>query len=384
MSTTTTAEGVEHGAKPVIATVDCDVHPHLPDGLKSLAPYLSKEWRRRLLGAAADQAWGKDVYASQFTLPKNDLYINPVGAMRRDAFPEDGSVPGSDPALMARQLLDGFEIDRAVLLGGNMLGLGALPDPDAAAAIAAAFNDWLADEWLAFDERFRGALVVGPRDPQLAAAEIERAGDRPGVVQVFLPLIDVLMGDRHYYPIYEAAARHGLPISLHPNSVDGIFHGAPTMAGGTPTYYVEWHTGLTQVFQANVISLVCHGVFERFPDLKIVVAEGGYAWLPDVMWRLDKDWEALRDEVPWVKRRPSEYILDHVRLTTQPVVEPQDRGQAKAMFEMVCAERTLLFSSDYPHWDFDNPKRSLLAFPSEMRDRVRGQSAAELYGERLL
>jgi uncharacterized protein len=386
MSPSTTAESADSTARDAgraIGLVDCDVHPHLRDGLKSLRPYISKEWQRRLLGAA-DQARGMDIYASQFTLPKNDLYINPVGAMRRDSFPEDGSVPGSDPGTMARQLLDAHEVDRAVLLGGNVFGLGALPDPDAAAVIAAAFNDWMADEWLAFDNRFRAALVVGPRDPQQAAAEIHRAGDRPGVVEIFLPLINVLMGDRHYYPIYEAAARHGLPIALHPNSVDGIFQGAPTMAGGTATYYVEWHTALTQVFQANVISLVCHGVFERFPTLKVVVTEGGFAWLPDVMWRLDKDWEGLRDEVPWVKRRPSEYILDHVRLTTQPMIEPRDRELAGAMLKMICAERTLLFSSDYPHWDFDDPLRSLASFPAEVRDRVRSQSAIELYGDRLL
>jgi uncharacterized protein len=155
------------------------------------------------------------------------------------------------------------------------------------------------------------------------------------------------------------------------------------MAGGTATYYVEWHTALSQIFQANVISLVCHGVFERFPQLRLVIAEGGFAWLPDVMWRLDKDWEALRDEVPWVKRRPSEYVVDNVRLTTQPIVEPREREHLTAMLDMVCAERTLLFSSDYPHWDFDNPLRALNALPAALRDRVRAESALELYGDRM-
>lgn len=378
----TLAEPVEQERGVALRTIDCDVHPHLPDGLKSLADYLPKAWRRRLLGGVA-LSWAKEVYASQLALPKNDIYINPVGSMRRDAFPADGAVPGSDPDLVVRQLLDGCGVDRAVLMGGNLFGLGALPDPDAAAVIATAYNDWLGEVWLDHDERFRGALIVAPQDPQLAVAEIDRMADRRGIVQIFLPLNNTLMGDRHYYPIYAAAERHGLPIALHPNSVDAIYQKAAPLAGGVPTYYVEWHAALTQIFQANVISLACHGVFERYPGLMVVVAEGGVAWLPDVMWRLDKNWEALRDEVPWVKRLPSEYIVDHVRFTTQPFLEPRKPEHLHAMLDMVAAERTLLFSSDYPHWDFDDPTRALKLLPEPMRERIRGANAVELYGDRL-
>ena len=71
--------------------------------------------------------------------------------------------------------------------------------------------------------------------------------------------------------VYEAAAEAGLPITVHPNSGEGIFRTSPSWAGGSPTYYVEWHTGLSQVFAANLVSLVCHGVFERFPGLKVVL-----------------------------------------------------------------------------------------------------------------
>jgi predicted TIM-barrel fold metal-dependent hydrolase len=385
MTTTTTTQrdrAAADGERPALHTIDCDIHPHLRDGLRTLAEYLPAQWRRRLLGGIGE-SWASEVYASQLSLPKNDIYINPVGSMRRDTFPEDGSVPGSDPDLVARQLLDGCGVDRAVLMGGNVFGLGALPDPDAAAAVATAFNTWLGEVWLDHDPRFRGALVIAPQDPELAVAEIDRAGDRSGIVQIFLPLMDVLMGERHYYPIFAAAERHGLPIALHPNSVDGIYRKAAPLAGGVPTYYVEWHAALTQVFQANVISLACHGVFERFPGLRVVIAEGGVAWLADVMWRLDKNWEALRDEVPWVKRLPSEYIVEHVRFTTQPFLEPRKPEHLRAMLDIVCAERTLLFSSDYPHWDFDDPMGALARVPEAIRERIRGANARELYGDRL-
>jgi predicted TIM-barrel fold metal-dependent hydrolase len=365
-----------------VLTVDCDVHPHMPHGLSDLVPYMPSDWQRRL-SVGHGHEWAKDVYASQFSIPKNVLYVNPVGVMRRDAVPEDGSVPCSDARFVARQLLDQYGIDRAVLIGGSILGLGGLPDPDLAAVIASAYNDWLTEHWLEVDERYRGALVVAPQDARLAAAEIERVGDRPGMVQVHLPLMNVLMSDRHYFPIYAAASERGLPISIHPNSADGIFTKAPQLAGGIFTYYIEWHTALTQIAQSNVISLACHGVFERFPALKIVVAEGGFAWLADVIWRLDKDWHSVRDEVPWLKRPPSEAIFDHVRFTTQPFLETENAEHIRAILEIVEADRTLLFSSDYPHWDFDNPARALDALPESTRKRVTGANAVELYGSRL-
>jgi predicted TIM-barrel fold metal-dependent hydrolase len=303
--------------------------------------------------------------------------------MRRDALLPESGLPGSDPATVVEDLFDRYGVTRGILMGGDILGLGALPDPDVAAAMASAYNDWLVAEWLEFDERFRAALVVAPQDPAKGAAEIERHADTPGVAAILLPLTNRLMGDRHYYPIYEAAANHGLPVSIHPNAVDAIYNTAPTLAGGVPTYYTEWHSALTQIFQANVISLVCHGVFERYPGMKVVLAEGGIAWLMDVMWRLDKDWRGLRDEIPWVKRPPSEYIVEHVRLTTQPFIEPEKKEHLGFVLDAVHAGRTLMFSSDYPHWDFDNPLRALASVPDAIRDRIQWETATELYGGRL-
>jgi uncharacterized protein len=311
------------------------------------------------------------------------LYVNQAGVLRDDARAPDGSAPGADPAFTARQLLDANEIDRAVLIGGEVLGLGAMPDPDAAAMIASAYNDWLAASWFDADERYRGYLVVGAQDPLLAAQEIRRAAEDERFVGVLLPLTNILMGQRHYYPIYEAAHEVGIPVAVHPNSGEGIYRTSPPMAGGTPTYYVEWHSGLSQVFQANVISLVVHGVFERFPDLKVIVTEGGLGWIPDVMWRLDKNVKGLRDEVPWIRRLPSEYVVDHVRFTTQPLPEPKRRHHLHVLCEIAHADRTLMFSSDYPHWDFDDPRHALTTLPAAIRQRVASQNAEETYGERL-
>jgi predicted TIM-barrel fold metal-dependent hydrolase len=362
--------------------VDCDVHPITKSGLGELRPFLSQAAQRRL-GLDERRDLTTIGHREAVSIPRNTLYVNPAGVLRDDARAPDGSAPGADPAFTARQLLDGNGIDRAVLIGGEVLGLGAMPDPDAAAMIASAYNEWLARTWFDADDRYRGYLVVGAQDPLLAAREIRRAAEDERFVGVLLPLTGILMGLRHYYPIYEAANEIGLPVAVHPNSGEGIFRTSPPMAGGTPTYYVEWHSGLSQVFQANVISLVCHGVFERFPNLKVVLTEGGLGWIPDVMWRLDKNVKGLRDEVPWVKRLPSEYIVDHVRFTTQPLPEPKRRHHLHVLCEIARADRTLMFSSDYPHWDFDDPRHALASLPPAIRQRVSSGNAVETYGDRL-
>jgi uncharacterized protein len=370
----------DRAAVPVdLQVIDCDVHPHYRDGINDLLEYLPQEWRRKV-GGGPNKSWAKQL-GVELALPQNSLYMNPNSIMRRDSIPSDGSPPASDPQQVIDQLLDTHQIDRAILLPGDVMGLGILPDPDLAAAVARANNDWMIDRWLGADERFRGSLCVAPQNPEAAAAEIDRIGGDRRLAQVFWPTTANFMGERQYYPIYEAAERNGLPVCIHPGA-EAVFLRGPGLASGSPTYYIEHHTLIPQVFASNLVSMLCQGVFERFPKLKLVLIEGGFAWLPGVLWRLDKNWRSVRDEVPWVKRPPSEYVWDRVRFTTQPLVDPP-KAELLAMCGMIHAERTLLFSSDYPHWDFDDPLTALNTLPPEMRRRIVAENALETYGDRL-
>lgn len=130
----------------------------------------------------------------------------------------------------------------------------------------------------------------------------------------------------------------------------------------------------------QLVSLVVEGVFQKFPTLKYVFVEGGVAWLPAIMWRLDKNWKALRSTTPWLTRPPSEIIRDHIMLTTQPIEEPDDINHFRQVLEMFDAEKMLMFSSDYPHWDGDTPDFALRQLPSEMRDAVMYGNALEVFG----
>ena len=339
--------------------VDTDVHQSLPD----LRPYLPPVWRDRWFATGLGTGTG---------------YVNPRGVLRRDTISPRGGAPAGDPNFVVADHLDRYGIDVAVLTGPFVLPLAT--DPDYLNAVAVAVNDATAETWLSQSRRFRGSIMINSDDPAAAAREIERLGDRPDVVQVVMAATTRQpCGQRRYDPIYEAAAAHGLPVALHPGA-EGVGAAAPPTPVGYPSRYLEWHTLLPLTAMAQVTSLVCEGVFERFPALRVVIIEGGLAWLPHLMWRLDKNFKALRDTVPWLTRLPSEYILDHVRLTTQPVEEPADTGQLLQVLDMMDVGRTVMFSSDYPHWDNDNPEYVFRRLPAVTRARVMAGSAAELYG----
>ena len=82
---------------------------------------------------------------------------------------------------------------------------------------------------------------------------------------------------------------------------------------------------------------------------------------------------------PWLLRPPSEIVFDHVLLTTQPLEEPDRREHFEKMLEMFPAERMLMFSSDFPHWDGDAPDFCARAFPAALRPRVMSENARQLY-----
>lgn len=364
--------------------VDCDVHPHFPQGLNSLVPYLDKAWVRKL-GLHQRGAWTTGIAnAGGFVIPSNSVYNSPEGGLRLDVLPDDGTPPASSPQAVIDQLIDPLGIDRAILLPGNVFGLGAIPNANIANVLARATNDWLADVWLSHDPRFRMAVVVAPQDPVASAKEIRRMAQRRGVVQVIIPAGRKSLGDPFFHPIYDAAQECGLPISVHPTGVESIFVNGPQVSGEPPWYYIEFHTLLTLPQQASAVSLIAHGTFETFPDLNVVFTEVGIAWLLEVMWRMDKNWKGLRDEVPWVKRLPSEYMIEHFRFTTQPFIEPRRTEHLVQFIDMIGGDGILLFSTDFPHWDGDDPRWTLNTLPQPTRDNVAAKNAIALYGDRLL
>ena len=102
------------------------------------------------------------------------------------------------------------------------------------------------------------------------------------------------------------------------------------------------------------------------------------------MGRLDRLYPAFKAEVPYLKLRPSEYLLRNCYFSTQPIEEPDNHQHLLQMLRMMHAEKTVVFASDYPHWDFDNPLMAFNFFPADLKRRIFVENAVELYGPRLL
>jgi uncharacterized protein len=366
-----THPGAHAATTSKLAIADGDIHPRPPGAgiggvSKALYPYLSKQWRDHVeaFGITYRQPWEKGS-----AYPKGQPQ-----AARRDAWTPGGGSPGSDLAFMQRQHLDPNNVALGIL---NPLtsGQGAI-NVDLSNAICHATNEWQKAEWTSKDARLKASVVVPYEDTVAAVKEIELRAADPDFAQVFLlSKTAEPLGQRRYWPIYEAAAAAGMPVGIHAFGNGGW----PNTTGGWASYYIEEMVGHSMAQQALLTSMILEGVFERIQSLKVVLIEGGLAWAASLGWRLDAQWKKLKQELPHLKRAPSEYIRTNVWFTTQPIEEPEPRTQLAEVFDWIGWDR-ILFATDYPHWDYDDPERALpLAMTEAQRRGVFRENANKVY-----
>jgi predicted TIM-barrel fold metal-dependent hydrolase len=347
--------------------VDCDVHNALPSpGVlkKHLPAEWHEEWDR---GRGPGGVTGGGLYPSR---PQK-------GFLRADAMPPSGGPAGSSYEFMKEQYLDAWPVRAALLapLDAN----GWTQSGPFGAAVNSAMNDWLVEEWLWRDDRLYAAIGIPTEDGIRAAKEIRRMAGHDRFVQVMMysrtrdPL-----GNAKYWPIFEAATEAHLPIAMH---VGGL--GNPMTGSGWPSYHFEYHASFVHTFQAQIVSLVASGVFKELPDLRFVMEEGGFVWLAPLLWRLDRAWR-LMNPFAAAERAPSEIVRRHFWFTTQPIDEaerPEQFVQMLGHLDHLGLLERIMFSTDYPHWDFDSPEQAFPAVVSgDVKERIFHRNAESLYG----
>ena len=359
-----------------VDVVDCDVHP-VPGSMEEFIDHYPEPFRSRYF-----TKYKEDVPLSflLYTPHSNTGGNQGMGGPGGYATPPRAGGSGSDPDFLAQQLCVEQGTDYCIM---NPLFFRPRHwDPEWDAAHCSAVNSWLAENWLEGSAnphgRFFGAIQVSSIDTQSAVRELEKWAEHPAFIQGYM-ISDSFtpFGHPQYNALYEALSKHGLPLGTHLYRHSGIRSMTPV---GFPSYHVEVLPNWIFTYISHVTSLVYEGVFERHPNVKLVAIEGGCEWLAPTMWRLDRQWEELGAEIPACSRRPSEVIKEHVRCATQPLCEPRGRQDLERFMEWGGAAETIVFSSDYPHYDFDAAPWVSQQLPEAWRERVMGANAIETYG----
>jgi predicted TIM-barrel fold metal-dependent hydrolase len=352
--------------------IDCDVHQEI-DAETTIWEYLSPGWREFVKGPMPAEP--------PLSISPAIPFRNPHGFFREDLSLEENGRVASDPVVVKRELLDNYDIDRAILTGETSLYVGGISNPYFAQELCRAFNDHMRERWLDADPRFRGTIAVPIQTPEAAALEIARVKDDDRVVQVMLCAngLGHPFGHPIFDPIHKAAAEAGLPIGIHAFGEGAGYPPGETLAAGKPSFYTEFHTGANQGLMTHLVSFILHGVFERYPDLKVAFLEGGIEWVPGLLLRLDANYQGLRREVPWCRKVPSEYVRESMYFTTQPLDIPSADHPFWSAITGTGLGESLMFATDYPHWDADSPRQTLLSMPEEIRDLVQWRNAVGLY-----
>lgn len=349
--------GARSWNRPVI---DCDVHANVPS-LETLFAYQDPLW----VEFTRERGWKGPVVGVTYP-PEAETTARPEWK------PAKG-LPATDVSMLQRHILDPWKVEKAIL--NCYYYVDGLRHPDWAAALAASVNDWVRENWLDKEPRLRASIVIPARDPVAAAREIDRCAAHPGFVQVLLPVrTNGLYGQRAYWPIFEAITRHDLVAGIH---WGGQSEGAPSPTGYA-SYYAEEMVAETQVYAAQLTSMIIEGLFQKFPTVRVAMLEGGFTWMPTWAWNLNKKWKGLRREIPWVNRPPSELIREHIRFSTTPV-DMGPPAHMKQILDWLGTDDILMFASDYPHLHHDDIDGLLALMPETMRANVMAETARRWY-----
>ena len=274
---------------------------------------------------------------------------------------------------LVRRAIESMGIDIQILFPQPMLEIGMHPNADIEIQLLTAYNRWFAERILRHEPRIKSMLALPFGSPEACLRTIREFAGKPGVVGfmvtsqrqagVFRP---------EYFPVYRELEERGLPLGFHA--------GPDYFVGKQLNRFVSVHSlSFVTCNMVHLANWVMNALPERFPKLNVVWIESGLAWLPFMMQRLDHEFLMRQSDAPLLKKLPSEYMRGFY-YTSQPM-EATNMRLLEATLEAINAETQLLFSSDWPHWDFDVPaKIAGLPFLSEQAKRnILGETARKLF-----
>jgi predicted TIM-barrel fold metal-dependent hydrolase len=251
---------------------------------------------------------------------------------------------------LTRRWMDAMGIDIAVLFPSPMLQLGLHPQVEVEVALSRAYNKWLCERVLEEESRIRSMIYLPFNDPDASYRMVKEFAGKKGVCGFMVTSARFKpVHDNAYMKIYALLEEMNLPLAFHA----GYNWNEQSMT--QMNKFISVHAiGFVFYNMIHMTNWVINGMGERFPKLKVLWIESGLAWLPFMIQRLDNEYLMRSSECPQLKKLPGEYITD-MYYTSQPMEIPRDMSLLEATFKCIKAESQLLYSSDYPHWDFDLP-----------------------------
>jgi predicted TIM-barrel fold metal-dependent hydrolase len=356
-----------------VLIVDVDAHHYENENFPEILPYMENDVLRQItMGGRARTSRGTIV-------PTQAGFSQDMGGRitRYPLRPSEKTDPGRlRDVQLGERWMDAMSVDYSCLFPTGMLNVGLHPQKEMEVQLCWAYNRWLTEKVLPESNgRFYSMLSLPFSDPDAALRHVEEFGGRKGVGGFMVTTVRTLqVNDNAYMKVYRAMEERGLVLSFHsgPNWSEPVFRAC--------NRFLSVHAlGFTFYNILHCTNWVINGMGERFPKLPVIWIESGLAWIPFLMQRLDHEYMMRPSEAPLLTKKPSEYMRD-MYYSSQPM-EVQDRAAMECTFRMINAETQLLYSSDYPHWDFDLPSAIYdLPFLSEKaKHNILGGNAARLF-----
>jgi predicted TIM-barrel fold metal-dependent hydrolase len=264
-------------------------------------------------------------------------------------------------------------IDVSILYPTLALFIGRVRRPKLAMALSRAYND-LAHSYCMQSPRLKAVATLQLHNVSEAVKELRRAVTELNFVGVTLPAdgCGKNLGNAEFHPIYAEAERLGVPVAIHASTGD---------ADTAFDKFIAAHTiGHPFPQMRQLTGMIFGGIPELFPKLRLMYLEAGAGWVPYWMERMDHEYKLRAVEAPLCKTKPSDYIRSgriffscEAEESLLPVVVDK------------IGEDTLLYASDYPHWDMDFPDSAKELWErNDLSERTRrkilGENAKQVYG----
>ena len=352
--------------------VDVDSHHYESESLGEILEYMDDPVIQQLAQSATQSGM-----RHTGVLPSGVGYQDMGGRVTRYSLRsiERPPTPPHRDITLTKRWMDAMGTDIAVMFPTPMLTLGLHPQDEDEVALARAYNRWLCERVLAHEPRIRSMLYLPFNDADACYRMVKEFGETKGVCGF------MVTSARHkpvhhnsYMKTYALMEEMGLPLGFHAG------YNWQEQSMEMMNKFISVHAiGFVFYNMVHLTNWIMNGLPERFPKLKVSWIESGLAWVPFMMQRLDNEYMMRTSEAPALKKKPSDYMRD-MFFSSQPM-EITDMGALEQTFRMINADTQLLYSSDYPHWDFDLPSTIYdLPFLSETAKRnILGGNAMRLF-----